>query len=80
MTNGGFISIYPNPAHEAVTVAGTGIKTINITDNTGRLIMSKEVGNNNMVKLRINALPKGLYILKVVTATNEIKTEKLIVE
>ena len=80
MTNGGFISIYPNPAHEVVTVAGSGIKTVNIADNTGRLMMSKEVLNSNKVNLRINALTKGLYILKVVTATNETKTEKLIVE
>ena len=75
-----FISIYPNPAHDVVTIDGKDMRTISIIDNTGRLLMNKNVVNSNKEVLRIHQLAKGVYLLKVVYENGECKTGKLIIE
>ena len=74
------ISIYPNPAHDVVTIEGKDMSTISVIDNTGRLLIDKKVINSTREMLRIHQLAKGVYLLKVVYENGECKTEKLIIE
>ena len=77
----GALLIYPNPGNETIKVH-IGENTINqiltITDLHGKVLLEANVsgGNNN---INIEALPKGLYLLNIRTATSS-KTQKLIVQ
>jgi len=46
----------------------------------GRTVVSKEVSNTNTIKLSVNNLSKGIYLVKAILIDGSIKTEKLVVE
>jgi predicted esterase len=75
--------IYPNPAGNALFVdAGAAhIQKINVLDISGKILQSTEVRNfhDAQVPIDISNLPKGLYLLEIVTE-NAIKTEKFMHE
>lgn len=56
--------LYPNPATEAFRIQGlSDVSYITITDLSGRSLLQKQVSDNEAIQ--INALPKGIYILKI---------------
>jgi hypothetical protein len=71
--NNGLLSVYPNPANNAVTVqwanlANAGTADITITDVTGRVVLTTTADMNQTSgnqKLNISQLAKGLYVLHV---------------
>jgi hypothetical protein len=71
--NDGLLSVYPNPANNAVTVqwanlANAGTADITITDVTGRVVLTTTADMNQTTgnqKLNISQLAKGLYVLHV---------------
>ncbi len=66
------ISIYPNPAHDKVTIEGKG--EIKITNSLGQVV--KEIEDNNTYRiLNIKDFEKGVYYIKVGNTT-----QKLVVE
>ena len=73
-----FVSIFPNPAHDLVTVQGVGMKEIQLIDISGRILQewhnidtfSKEIGLS---------YPAGNYFIHV-TGDNWQETKKLVVE
>ncbi|MFZ4582333.1 MAG: GLUG motif-containing protein [Paludibacter sp.] len=70
------LKIYPNPATEVFHLEGlSGVSSIYITDLGGRLVLEKRVLDNE--NIQITALPKGVYIVKIVT-NNEKKELKLV--
>jgi hypothetical protein len=79
------ISIYPNPATDfAVLKLYSGkqdVAIVKLMDNAGKEIMKKSyainVGSNNLLIDRLNSLPKGLYIIEVISG-NTFSNEKLI--
>jgi hypothetical protein len=83
----GLLSVYPNPATNAVTVqwanlATTGIADITITDVTGRVVLATTADMNTTtgaVKVNISQLAKGLYVLNVrgngLNATRKVEVE-----
>ncbi|MCR5036466.1 MAG: DUF4465 domain-containing protein [Bacteroidales bacterium] len=69
------ISIYPNPAHDIVTVETrliASVQCINICDITGKRILSTSES-----RIDISALPEGVYFIMVVTE-NQKFVEKII--
>ncbi len=72
-TTHGLLSVYPNPATNAVTVqwanlTTTGVANITITDVTGRVVLTASADMNQPTgqqKLNIGQLAKGLYVLHV---------------
>ena len=74
------LSIAPNPAKNFVTITGSNIKEVCIVDLYGRTVVSKEVSNTNTIKLSVNNLSKGIYLVKAILIDGSIKTEKLVVE
>lgn len=65
------ISIYPNPATDYVTVAGEGVKSVEIYSIAGVLVATGDATVN------VSGLAKGTYLVKV-DAENGVKVEKLI--
>ena len=72
------VNIYPNPASSDVTVELTnGVQnTIEITDLTGRLIMST-ITKEQSVKVDLNKFPNGVYYFKVSSA-DHVETIKVV--
>jgi serine protease AprX len=71
------MKIYPNPFNDGFSieawshgamVAGTNQGTIEISDITGRMVLSQKVSGDNSGTIRIDGLnlaPKGMYFVKV---------------
>jgi hypothetical protein len=58
------ITVYPNPATDAFHIVGlSNVVTITLTDISGRKVLQQQV--TDKVAVRINTLPKGIYILKI---------------
>jgi hypothetical protein len=63
------VSLYPNPAEDIVTVALSD-KTnasIQITDLKGKILLEKSTNDETETNININALPAGLYLVKVIS-------------
>ena len=74
--------LYPNPANNIVhIVAGTeGIKSINICDVTGKVILS--VPGSSMqtaMDIPVAVLSNGIYFVQI-TTTNSVFSEKLAIQ
>ena len=69
------IRFYPNPVKDVLNFATpSGIKSIRITDLSGRTILNETIGFEN--GLNLSQLPKGTYIVTI----NGTDTQKLIKE
>ncbi len=69
------ISLYPNPATDFLTVnSAAKVKSIQIYDETGKLIKT-EVNNN---KIEVKGLPAGVYMVNIKTEARNF-TEKVII-
>ncbi len=69
------ISVFPNPANDYVELkTDKTIKSVNILDLKGNLILSKNVNNN---RIEISNLSKGIYILEV-KSNNEVSRVRII--
>ena len=73
-------SVYPNPANTAVTVLSKGgnVNNVIIYDVTGRVVYT-QIANVTSLNVNISSLPKGVYIINVITENGE-NVEKLIIE
>ena len=74
------ISVYPNPAKDVVNIDCAGAKEIVIVNQLGQIIKQLNNITNEHQTLNTKQFKKGLYIVKAMMITGEIKTEKLIVE
>ena len=78
--NGKFqLNVFPNPASTEVTVSvsdviGNGF--VELTDITGRTLISKSITGNTSISLSLNGLADGIYIVKYHDDAN-IKTVKV---
>ena len=60
------INLYPNPITESFQISGLeGVGAMTISDLNGKTILSKQVISNESIS--VGTLPKGIYILKVIT-------------
>ncbi|MEQ8624248.1 MAG: T9SS type A sorting domain-containing protein [Vicingaceae bacterium] len=70
--------VYPNPAKDLVYLDGLeaiAVKSIQLMDIHGRLIQSF---SSQQTQLDVSELPKGTYILKVITEEQQQLTKKLL--
>ncbi|KAB1065253.1 S8 family serine peptidase [Salibacter halophilus] len=72
------ISIYPNPTKGLVTVRTGGARglTLDVLDVVGKVVLTERL-DKQMIDL--TGLPSGLYIFKIHSDGNPVKTEKVIV-
>ena len=73
------ISVYPNPATAIVTIECAGAKELLIIDNLGRTIYRSTV-NSQPLTVNTKQLTKGIYLVRAMLNSGDIKTEKLVVE
>lgn len=77
-------SILPNPARSYFTVITDGSAdltnaTVSIINLSGKKVLTQKLGNDGQQQINISSLPKGLYMVNVVTNTG-VQTQKLVVE
>ena len=58
------VSIYPNPALDMIHLEGAFMKSLEIIDNGGRVVMSSRVDNDSF-DLDIRHLVPGIYYIRV---------------
>ena len=72
--NTAVVSVYPNPAHDNITVQTTNVTGISQTvllDMSGKQVMATLIVSGNQ-SIDISSLPSGMYMLKV-TMGNGVK-------
>ncbi|MCR4681219.1 MAG: T9SS type A sorting domain-containing protein [Bacteroidales bacterium] len=74
------LKVWPNPAHDLISVEGEGINRVEMYDATGRLAVADADVSGDHCTLSVSQLPKGLYILKVYTANGFSLSRKVVLE
>ncbi len=74
------LKIWPNPAHDVVTVEGEGVCRVELYDMVGRLVAVKSAESENCCAVSVSQLPAGIYMMKVYTDTGVSQTRKVVVE
>ncbi len=69
--------VYPNPAHNTITVTAQHLANVTITNLLGQTMLSKDY-NTDQVTINIETLPTGIYTLKITTAEGEKTITKII--
>jgi len=64
------VAPYPNPASDVITIPLTGLEgeaQLNVTDMTGKIMLSRSVSLSGSDKLEVNisALPAGIYLFNL---------------
>lgn len=72
------LRIWPNPANNSLNVVSDNypIDYITVMDLSGKILMRKNVGNNNTI-LNVSHLPAGTYLLETV-CKGEVSVEKFV--
>ncbi|HYV93375.1 MAG TPA: arylsulfotransferase family protein [Chitinophagales bacterium] len=77
------IQLYPNPAHDAITIESTGnISQVRVMNLLGQQVKKIILGNedsNQSVQLSLANLPRGNYFVEITTDQNK-EVRKLVVE
>ncbi|WP_010177418.1 glycoside hydrolase family 48 protein [Aquimarina agarilytica] len=78
------LTVYPNPASELVTVTypteeDVALK-VTLVDFAGRVITTQELLNEKSTTIDVSNLASGMYIVRLETKGNVIRTEKLIIK
>ena len=73
------ISIYPNPAHTTITVTGSNITNITLTNTIGQTLLTQQATSRTTV-LNISFLPAGIYLLAVTNNEGEKTVSKIVKE
>lgn len=73
--------IYPNPAHELLTVESAfgGIRTISLLDATGRVVLTTS-GNGAQTTVGLGKIRPGPYVLRLTTANGIVYRTRLTVQ
>lgn len=72
------LSLYPNPAHETITVsADVIINTINIYNLSGQLIKSV-CRNDKTVEIDLHNMESSIYLIQVYTEDGQVQMKKII--
>ena len=79
-TNNTNLLLYPNPTSGNVTLEMNGtIGLVEVYSLTGVLVKSYSI-NSTKAKLKMNDLPKGVYLIKVNTTKNSTFWQKLVID
>jgi hypothetical protein len=70
--------VYPDPAHDRITVVGDALLSVRILGTDGRLVASHALRGSHTVD--IGALAPGTYVLQVLDADGTIGHGRLVKE
>ncbi|MBW4359945.1 T9SS type A sorting domain-containing protein [Flavobacterium taihuense] len=76
--NDNILKVYPNPGISMITVNGIdNISSfqVKVIDTTGKIVISKDPNqsDNELIRLDISTLPKGIYILELENKSNKFR-------
>lgn len=71
------IMVFPNPFINTLNIGYSGQKTIQLIDESGKLIYQIKTNSNDIM---VNDLLKGIYILRVVNDENKLIVNKKIIK
>ena len=74
--------VYPNPASDQVSVSVNGMNNfvVSVFDLSGRKVNERTV-SNNFTQISVNALPNGVYFMKVTDKSgNQLAVEKIVIK
>lgn len=82
-----YVSLYPNPAHDAVTMkffsTSTEAVQIKITDITGKVVLAENThvttGENNKI-LSLSGITPGMYFVNISSADTQYRGQKLVIQ
>lgn len=78
LTKASIIKIYPNPAQKELFITNSkNIITYEIINSIGQKVLS---GNYTNQPISLSNIEKGIYIVKLVTLSNNVIREKLLIE
>jgi aminopeptidase N len=78
-SGGNEIKVYPNPAHDQITVRSNGNALFELYDLSGKIILNKQVLQNTDIDL--SGLSKGMYFYKISDTQNPcVSTGKIAVQ
>jgi len=74
-------TIFPNPANQFINIkSAVEIKSVSICSSTGTNILYADGYNKTTLKLNIQPIASGIYIIKIIGFDGLVQTEKLIKE
>jgi hypothetical protein len=74
------VRIYPNPAHEQVTITtAAGIESIRVFSYAGMLV-SEQTVHANSASVSLSGLSRGIYMIQVMSKDGRSAIQKLVVE
>jgi uncharacterized lipoprotein YddW (UPF0748 family) len=77
--NGSQIVVGPNPFKNTINISNMHqVKTLSITDVSGRVILTKEVNNETATTIDAASLSSGLYHLKITKSNGEFTVTKIV--
>ena len=79
-SNKKLLSVFPNPAQDKLNINLTGFEGVSearIFDINGKQVITQKFAQTNAI-LNISTLPKGIYLVKVFTATGEVLHSKIV--
>jgi len=78
LANNSKVKVFPNPATNEVFITEImGFTQLTLTDMSGRILLERKVGINNMELLDIHAFPAGTYLL-ILNNNEKIVQQKLV--
>lgn len=80
--NNSGITVFPNPASDFITISSedTLINGVEIYNVSGKLVY-KEMNNNNIeLSINVSNFAKGLYLIKIVNADNDLVIRKILIQ
>lgn len=72
------INLFPNPVKDKLYVTATDVKTIEILNSTGTVLVKNEVGGENISEIDLSEIPSGALMVKLTKNTKESITAKVI--
>ena len=67
------VLVYPNPTIDVVHIDSKNLKSAALYDMNGKKLLE-----SNKTEINVSRLPKGVYVLRIVTSDNNIVTKKII--
>ncbi len=75
------VQIFPNPVNDVVNVKVSNIDTevtVQIMNTTGAVVVSEDFDPAQTLSVNVADLTKGIYLVKVITDSKVVKTQKII--
>jgi len=67
------VLVYPNPTVDVVHIDSKNLKSATLYDMNGKKLLE-----SNKTEISVSQLPKGVYVLRIVTSDNSIVSKKII--